>query len=92
MNVPRGWTMLDGGAAESHSGAEPPAVLAQVCEKRGCKAGDDRKVEAVVQKYHVRGYGEPVITSFIAFQVPGALGGQDAHNAPSITDGSTPPK
>ena len=37
------------------------------------------------------GIGEQVITSFIKLLMPGALGGQDVHNALSITDGSTPP-
>ena len=65
------------GAAKSLAGAEPAATLAQACEKRGRKAGDDRKVEAVDEKYHFRGIGEQVITSFIKVHVPGALGGQD---------------
>ena len=36
---------LDCGAAKSWS--RPAALLAEACWKRGCKAGDDRKVEAV---------------------------------------------
>ena len=66
-------------------------MLAQACEERGRKVGDDRNVEAVEEQYHFRGIGEKVITSFIKLQVPGALGGQDVHYAPSIADGSTPP-
>ena len=54
------------------AGAVLAAVLAQACETPGCKAGDDRKVEAVEEKYHFRGIGEQVITSFIILQVPGA--------------------
>ena len=38
-------------------------MLAQACEKRGRKAGDDRKVEAVEKKFHSRGTGEQVIKS-----------------------------
>ena len=66
-------------------------MLAQACEKRGRKAKDERKFEAVEEIYHFLGIGEQVITSFIKLQVPGTLGGQDVHYAPSITDGSTPP-
>ena len=47
INVPLGWTVLDGGAAKSLAGAESAAMLAEACEKRGRKAGDDRKAEAV---------------------------------------------
>ena len=79
MNVPPGWAVLDCGAARSLAGAESVAMLAQACEKRGRKAGDDRKVEAVEEKYHFRGIGEQVITSFIKLQVAGALGGQNVH-------------
>ena len=35
---------------------------------------------------------EPEIASSIKLQVLGALGGQDVHYGPSITDGSTPPQ
>ena len=87
MNVPLGWAVLDCGVAKSLAGAEPAAMLAQACEKRGRKAGDDRKVEVVEEKHHVRGIGEQAITSFIKLEVPG----QDMHYAPSNTDGSTPP-
>ena len=52
-------------------------MLAQACEKLGRKARDDCKVEAVEE-----------VTSFVNVQ---ALGRQDVHQAPSITDGSTPP-
>ena len=55
------------------------------------KAGDDRKVEDVEEQYHFRGIQEQVITSFIRLQVPGALGGQVVHHAPSITDDRTTP-
>ena len=47
MNVSRGWAPLDCGAAKSLAGAEPAAVLAQSCTKRGPKARHGRKVEAV---------------------------------------------
>ena len=63
-------------------GADPAALLAHACERRGRKAGDDRKVEAV-EENHFRGIGEQVITSCIKLQ--------DVHYAPMITDGSTPP-
>ena len=66
-------------------------MLAQAGEKQGRERGDDHKVETVEEKYHVRGIGEQVIASFIKLQVPGALGRQDVHHAPSITGGSTPP-
>ena len=45
----------------------------------------------MVEKYHVRGIGEQVVTSFIKLQVLGSLGVQDVHCAPGITDGSPPP-
>ena len=89
-NVLRCWAVLDCGAAKSIAGAEPAAMLAQACEKRGRNAGDDRKVEPHEENYNFRGIGGQVITSFTKLQVPGALGGQDVHYAPSITDGSTP--
>ena len=66
-------------------------MVVQACEIRGRKAGDARVVEAVEEKFHFRGIGEQVITSFIKLQVLGALGGRDVHHAPSVTDGSTPP-
>ena len=91
MHVLLGWAVLDCGAAKSLGGAETAAMLAQACEKRGRKAGDDRKVEVVEEKYNLRGIGEQLITSLIKLQVPGALGGQDVHYAPGITDGRTPP-
>ena len=47
--------MLDCGAAKSLAGAERAAMMAQAFEKRGRKAGDDRKVEAVEEKFHFRG-------------------------------------
>ena len=89
MNVLLGWAVLDCGAAESLAGAELAAMFGQACENRGRKAGDDRKVEAVEEKHHFRVIGEQVITSFIKLQVPGALGGQDVHYAPSSSGGST---
>ena len=86
MNVPPGWAALDCTAATSFDGAEPAAMLAQACEKRGGRAGDDRKAEAVKEKYHFRGDGEQEIASFIKLQGPGTLGGQDVQYAPSIND------
>ena len=59
--------------------------------KRGRKAGDDRKVDAVEENIIFRGIGEQAITSFIKLQVPGAFGGRDVPCEPGITDGSTPP-
>ena len=92
MSVPPGWAMLeDCGAAKSLTGADPSALLTQAREKRGRKAGDARKVEAVEEKHHFRRIGEQVITSLIKLQVPGVLGGQIVYYAPSITSGSTPP-
>ena len=85
MNVPPGRAVLD------LSGAEPAAVLAQACEKRGPKARCDRKVEAVEEKYPYRKFGEQLTTSFIKLQVLGAPSGQHVHYTPSTTDGSTPP-
>ena len=69
--------MLDHGAANNFSGAEPAAVLDQAYDKRGRKARDDRNVEAVEEKYHVRGIREQVIKFFIKLQMPGALGGKE---------------
>ena len=46
MRVLRGWAVLDCCAAESLARAELAAMLAQACEKRCRRAGDDRKVEA----------------------------------------------
>ena len=91
MNVCLLWAVLDCGAAKSLAGAESAAMLAQACEKRGRKAGDDRKVEAVEEKYHCRGIGAQQKTSFIRLQVFRTLGGQNVHHAPSITDGTTAP-
>ena len=68
MNVPPGWALLDCDVAKSFAGAEPAAMLAQTCEKRGRKAADDRKVEAVEKIFHFREIGDQVITSFIKFQ------------------------
>ena len=81
MNVPPGRAVLDCGTAESLAGVSPAAMLAQACEYRGRKVGDDRKVEALEEKYNVRGAGEQVITPFIRLQVPGTLGRQDVHRA-----------
>ena len=50
------------------------------------------RFKAVEEKYHSRGIGEQVLASSIRLQVFGALGGQDVHHAPSITDGSTAPQ
>ena len=50
------------------------------------------RFKAVEEKYHSRGTGDHVLASSIKLQVLGALGGQDVHYAPSITDGSTPPQ
>ena len=58
------WLGSAAGAAKSLAGAEPAAMAARACEKRGRKAGDDRKVEAVEEKYRSCGIGELVITSF----------------------------
>ena len=91
MNVPPDGAVLDCGAANILAGAEPAAMLTQACEKRGRKVEDDLKVEAVEEKYHFRGIGEQVITSFIKLQVPRTFGGQGVHNAPNIIDGSSPP-
>ena len=74
--VPPSSAVLDCGAAKSLSGTEPAAMLVQACEKRGRQARDDRKVGAAEEKYHIRGIGEQVITSFIKWHVPGALGRQ----------------
>ena len=49
-DLPHGWAVLDCGTAKSLAGAELAATLAQACEKRGRKAGDDRKAEAVDEK------------------------------------------
>ena len=89
MNVSLLWAVLDCGAAKSLAGAESAAMLAQACEKRGRKAGDDRKVEAVEEKYHCRGIGAQQKTSFIRLQVPRTLGGQNVHHARNIFDGTT---
>ena len=78
-------------AAKSLAGADPAVMLGQASEKGGRKTGDDRKVEAVEEKLYVRGIGEQVITSLMKLHMPGPLGGQDVHYAPSISDGSTPP-
>ena len=75
MNVSLLWAVLGCGAAKSLARAESAAMLAQACEKRGRKAGDDRKVEGVEGKYRCLGIGEKVITSFIRLQVPRTLGG-----------------
>ena len=74
MNVPLGSEVLDCGAPKSLAGGEPAAVLAQACEKRGRKARDDRKVDALEEKNHFRGTGEQVITSFTKLHVSGPLG------------------
>ena len=58
-------------------------------EQRGPLATFNRKVEAVEEKYHFRGIGEQVVTSFIKLQVRRALGGKDVLYAPCIS--STPP-
>ena len=90
MNVRLGWELLDCGAAKSLVGAEFAAMLTQACQKRRRKVGDERKAEALEENCHFRGIGKQVITSFIKLQVLGALGGQDVHYAPSITDVSKP--
>ena len=54
MNVLLGWAPLDCGAAKSLAGAEPPAMLAQACQRRGRKTGDDRMVDAEEEKFHLR--------------------------------------
>ena len=68
MNVPPGWTVLHCGVAKRRAGAEPAAMLAQACDKRGRKAGCVLKVEAVEEQYRLHGIGEQVITSFIQFK------------------------
>ena len=64
-NVLPGLAVLYCGAEMSLAGAKPAAVLAHGCEKRCRKAGDDRNVEDVEEKYHAPGIGEQVITTFI---------------------------
>ena len=64
--------VLDCDAAQSLSGDEPAVMLAQACEKRDRTAANDPKFEVVEEKYHFRGIGEQVITSFIKLQVPGS--------------------
>ena len=90
MNVPPGWAVLDCGATKSLAGPDPAALLTQACEKRGRKTVYHRKVHSMEEKSHYREIGEQVITSFIKWQVPGALEREDVHSAPGITDGSTP--
>ena len=63
MNVPPGWAVLDCCTPKSLAEAELAAMLVKACEKRGRKAGDDGKVEAVKEKNHFRGIREQVITS-----------------------------
>ena len=57
--VPAGWAVLDCDEAKSLAGAEPAAMLAQACQRRG---------RAVEEKYLFRGFGDQVITF-----VPGGL-------------------
>ena len=57
--------VLDCGAAKRLAGAEPAAMLVQACEERDRTAANDPKFEVVEEKYHFRGIGEQVITSFI---------------------------
>ena len=57
--------VLDCDAAQGLAGAEPAAMLVQACEKRDRTAANDPKFEVVEEKYHFRGIGEQVITSFI---------------------------
>ena len=71
MHVPLGWAVLACGAAKSLAGAEPAAMLSQACEKRGRKAGDGLKVDAVEEKNHFRGIGAYLIKSSSSFN-PGA--------------------
>ena len=69
-------------------------MLAQACEKRGRKAGDDRKVEAVEEKYHIfRGIGEQ--SDHVIHQVRKCLKLSEDKTCTlcttAITDASTPP-
>ena len=91
MNFLAGWAVLDCGAAKSLVEAERAPVMAQACEKRSRKAGDDRKVESVEEKYHFPRTGEQVITPIMKVQVLwSSRRTRCTYVRASRTDGSTP--
>ena len=87
-----GWAVLGFGAVKSLAGAEPAAVLAQAFEKPGRKAGDERKVEVVDDKYHFCVESENSCSHRSSSCKRLELSEDKMYmTLPRITDGCTPP-
>ena len=91
MKVPRGYAVLDCGAAKSLCGAKPVALMAQTCAREGKRVGDERDTEAIDESYHFRGIGNQIVSSFMKLRVPGSIDGKEVSFAPSVTPGDIPP-
>ena len=72
MKVPPGYAVLDCGAAKSLCGAKLVAQMAQTCAREGERVGDERDTEAIDERYHFRGIGNQIVSSFMKLRVLGS--------------------
>ena len=91
MKVLPGYAVLDCGAAKSLCGAKPVALMAQTCAREGKRVGDERGTEAIDERYHFRGIGNQIVSSFMKLRVLGSIDGKEVSFAPSVTPGDIPP-
>ena len=90
MNVPAGWAVFDCGTQRGVCLVlNLQRCLHRPVSRKVVRQGTIEKSRPLKKKTFEA--SENVITSFIKLHVPGALGGQDVHYVPSVTDGSTPP-
>ena len=91
MKVPRGYAVLDCGAAKSLCGAKPVAQMAQTCAREGKRVGDKRGAEAIDESYYFRGNGNQIVSLFMKLRVLGSIYGKEVTFTPSVTPGDIPP-
>ena len=77
MKVFLGYAVLDCGAAKSLCGGKPVAQMAQTCAREGKRVGDKRDTEAIDERYHFRGIGNQIVSSFMKLRVPGSIDGKE---------------
>ena len=65
--------------------------MAQSCAREVQRVGDERDAETLDERYHFRGIGNQIVSSFMKLRVPGFIDGKEVSFAPSITQHDIPP-
>ena len=65
MKALPGYAVFGCGAAKSLCGVKLGAQMAQTCAREGKRVGDERDTEAIDERYHIRGIGNQIVSSFI---------------------------